>query len=56
MRYSASSPMTQAQLRRLAGKQVREVTPDGDKRLQPTVGWVASAYLSERQVPLHRGR
>ena len=33
MRYSAPSPIIQAQLRRLTGKQVTEVTPDGDKRL-----------------------
>ena len=36
MSYSASSPITQAQLRRLIGKQVKEVTPDGDKRLTMT--------------------
>ena len=36
MSYSASSPIIQARLRRLAGKQVREVTPDGDKRLTMT--------------------
>ena len=36
MSYSASSPIIQTRLRRLAGKQVREVTPDGDKRLTMT--------------------
>jgi len=36
MSYSASSPITQPQLRRLTGKQVKEVTPDGDNRLTMT--------------------
>ena len=36
MRYSAPSPITQAQLRRLTGKQVKEVSPDGDNRLTLT--------------------
>ena len=36
MSYSASSPITQTKLRRLTGKQVKEVTPDGDERLTMT--------------------
>ena len=36
MRYSAASPITQAKLRRLTGKQVKQVTPDGDNRLTMT--------------------
>ncbi len=32
----SSTPIVQSQIRRLIGKQVREVTPDGDKRLTLT--------------------